>query len=346
MRAVTRSTASPASSGRAVGRLAIAAGALALALAALTLAGLAREADAVILPASTIDGPSEDIVGFGGIAMAEDGTGGVVYLKRVGGVAHVFVARYAEGHWLAPIRVDTGEPFAASWPRIGAANGGELVVVWATPFATEGGHPVDELLSATLGPGASSFGSSMIVDPDIRAAAGTSPIARDELDGAGRCRLPGDRERRRAEHEHSAAAAGRRRRGRAPGTLRRRTLDAARRDQSRSGRLDAAARRKQMRRSSRSARPATGSSSGRSQTSTASRGSGPGGCSGSTLDYVLPVSATSFAGAPIGDDADAPSRFDLSPRAGSRRLSAGRRPRLAVAWTADLPQHAARWRIC
>src|SRR6202040_4280611 len=28
---------------------------------------------------------------------------------------------------------------------------------------------------------------------------------------------------------------------------------------------------------------------------------------GSTLDYVLPVTATSFAGAPIGDDADAPS---------------------------------------
>ncbi len=46
---------------------------------------------AVILPAVTIDGPSEEIVGFGGVAMAEDGTGGVVYLKRVDGVAHVFV---------------------------------------------------------------------------------------------------------------------------------------------------------------------------------------------------------------------------------------------------------------
>lgn len=150
--------------------------ALATLIVALTaLMATPRPASAVILPATTLDGPSEDIVGFGGVAMAEDGTGGAVYLKRVGGIAHVFVARYAEGHWFAPIRVDYEQPFAASWPRIGAANGGELVVVWATPFATEGGHPVDELVSSTLGPGASSFGPSMIVDPDIRTGTGTSP---------------------------------------------------------------------------------------------------------------------------------------------------------------------------
>jgi PKD domain-containing protein len=148
---------------------------LAIALVALVAALHVSAAGAVILPAVTIDGPSEEIVGFGGIAMAEDGTGGLVYLKRVDGVAHVFAARYAEGHWFAPVRVDTSNPYAASWPRIGAANGGELVVVWATPFATEGAHPVDELLSATLGPGASIFGPPMIVDQDIRAGAGTSP---------------------------------------------------------------------------------------------------------------------------------------------------------------------------
>jgi hypothetical protein len=148
---------------------------LALSLAALLLAALAGRADAVILPAVTIDGPSEEIVGFGGVAMADDGTGGVVYLKRVDGVAHVFVARYAEGHWQTPVRVDYGEPFAASWPRIGAANGGELEVIWATPFATENGHPVDELLSSTLGAGASIFGPAMIVDPNIGAGTGTSP---------------------------------------------------------------------------------------------------------------------------------------------------------------------------
>jgi hypothetical protein len=146
-----------------------------LACAATAIAVGAQRAHAVILPAVTIDGPSEEIVGFGGVAMAEDGTGGLVYLKRVEGVAHVFVSRYVEGHWLAPIRVDTEAPYAASWPRIGAADGGELVVVWATPFATEDGRPVDELLSSTLGPGSSAFGAAMIVDPDIRYGTGTSP---------------------------------------------------------------------------------------------------------------------------------------------------------------------------
>ena len=133
------------------------------------------EAHAVILPATTIDGPSEDIVGFGGVAMAEDGTGGLVYLKRVDGVAHVFVSRYLGGHWMAPIRVDGEQPFAASWPRIGAADGGQLVVVWATPFATEGELPVDELVGATLGPGSSSFSPAILIDPNIGDGTGTSP---------------------------------------------------------------------------------------------------------------------------------------------------------------------------
>ncbi len=135
----------------------------------------AASARAIVLPAVTIDGPSEDIVGFGGVAMAEDGTGGVVYLKSVDGVPHVFVSRYVGEHWLTPMRVDTGMPYAGSWPRIGAVNGGELVVIWATPFASESGKPVDELVSAMLGPGSSQFGPALIVDRDIRRGTGTSP---------------------------------------------------------------------------------------------------------------------------------------------------------------------------
>jgi hypothetical protein len=144
-------------------------------LVTLAFVALTCSAQAVILPAVTIDGPSPEIVGFGGVAMAEDGTGGLVYLKRVGGVTHVFVSRYLDGQWQAPIRVDTEQPFAASWPRIGAADGGELMVVWVTPFATEEEHPVDELLSATLGPGATGFSPATIVDPDVGEGTGTSP---------------------------------------------------------------------------------------------------------------------------------------------------------------------------
>jgi hypothetical protein len=107
--------------------------------------------------------------------MAEDGTGGVVYLKRVDGVAHVFVARYSSGRWLAPARVDVEEQFAASSPRIGAASNGRLVVVWATPYATIRGKPVSELLSSTFSPGAESFGAAVIVDANVAEAANLSP---------------------------------------------------------------------------------------------------------------------------------------------------------------------------
>jgi hypothetical protein len=171
---------------------------LMFALALALTATQAPPARAVILPAQTIDGPSSEIVGFGGVAMAEDGTGGLVYLKRVDGVPHVFVSRYVAGRWLAPIQVDRcravssatereeeqrreekgegcKEPFAASWPRIAAASGGELEVVWATPFATEHERPVEELLGATLGPGSETFSQAMIVDPDIGEGSDASP---------------------------------------------------------------------------------------------------------------------------------------------------------------------------
>lgn len=149
--------------------------AVALLAVALAWALWCAPARAVILAATTIDGPSEAIVGFGGVAMAEDGTGGLVYLKSEGGVAHVFVSRYVEGRWLAPIRVDVGQSFAASWPRIAAADGGELLVVWATPFASEGERPVQELLGAELAPGSQAFSSPVIVDPNVREGAGLSP---------------------------------------------------------------------------------------------------------------------------------------------------------------------------
>jgi hypothetical protein len=147
-----------------------------LAAVLIALASSAEPAGAVILPAQTLDGPSGEIVGFGGAAMAEDGTGGVVYLKRVEGVTHVFVSRYVAGQWLAPIRVDTEEAFAASWQRIAAADDGQLVVVWATPFASNSkGRVLDELLGATLGAGGTSFGRAVIIDPNIGEGVGTSP---------------------------------------------------------------------------------------------------------------------------------------------------------------------------
>jgi hypothetical protein len=133
-------------------------------------------ADAVVLPPSTIDGPSTEIVGLGGVAMAPDGTGGLVYVKTVEGVTHVFASRYAAGQWGPPIRVDREGPYPASQPAIAAGPGGRLMVVWVTETATlPSGEIRDGLYSATLGPGTAEFGAQLLVDPNVGNGTGVDP---------------------------------------------------------------------------------------------------------------------------------------------------------------------------
>jgi hypothetical protein len=274
-------------------------------LTAITMALGASRARAVVLPAVTIDGPNAQIVGFGGVAMAEDGTGGLVYLKRVGGVAHVFVSRYVGNHWLTPIRVDSEQPQAASVPRIGAADGGELVVVWATPFASEDGQPVEELLSSTLGPGASSFGPAQIVDRDIGHGIGASPDLAMSSTGQA------DVVYRVVEESSSKSAIPLLRPSDVVEQVR-----VAHYDGERWAALGPINRDPDV-----SMRPPT-------QANAPQIAIGPTGNGivvwqepevtgvariwarrifGSSIDYVMPVSAASFSGAPIEEDADAPS---------------------------------------
>jgi hypothetical protein len=276
---------------------------VALALGGAMLLFSTARARAVILPAVTLDGPSEDIIAFGGVAMAEDGTGGAVYLKRVEGVAHVFVARYVEHRWLAPIRVDTEEPYAASWARIGAAEDGELEVVWATPFATQSSRPVEELLGATLGPGGAAFGPAMIVDPDVRSGTGTSPTLAMSTTGQADVVY-------RVVNESTSASALLR-----PGDVIEEVRVAHFNGEtwSRLGSIN--------RNAAVSMRPPSEANAPR--IAIGSTGNGVvvwqepeiTGVSriwarrvfGRSLDYVLPVSAASLSGAPLETDADAPS---------------------------------------
>jgi hypothetical protein len=102
---------------------------LAVALAA-TLIGPCANAFATVSDAAPVDGPSADILELDGVAMAEDGTGGLVYRKKIDGIAHIFAARYANGVWQPAQQVDVGQRFASSFPAIAAADDGELVVVW------------------------------------------------------------------------------------------------------------------------------------------------------------------------------------------------------------------------
>jgi hypothetical protein len=144
--------------------------ALALAACALAVAG-PPFAIASISDVQPIDGPSADVVEIGGAAMAEDGSGGLVYLKRAEGRNHVFVSRFRDGSWSAPQRVDVGQSFDSSWPRIAAGDGGRLLVTWVQEFGAE----TDRMFSATLDPGATGFQEPVPVDFNVGEATATFP---------------------------------------------------------------------------------------------------------------------------------------------------------------------------
>ena len=80
--------------------------ALLTALAALVLAPAAQ---AKWYAAEPIDGPAE-IDSIGEVDLARDGTGGVVYIKRDGGVPQVYLSRIAGGAWTAPVKISAARP--------------------------------------------------------------------------------------------------------------------------------------------------------------------------------------------------------------------------------------------
>jgi hypothetical protein len=104
-----------------------------LAAAVATLAGLAAgapAAQAAFLPPDVADGPSADILSLGGAEISADGTGGLAYLKREGGVPHVFVSRLDKGRPLPSVRVDVGQGGEASDLRYAASEEFGGVVLW------------------------------------------------------------------------------------------------------------------------------------------------------------------------------------------------------------------------
>lgn len=145
----------------------------ALATALCGAMALAGSAQAVIHPATVLDGPSNAIVEVAGAAMAPDGTGGIVYRKEVEGVTHVFAVPFRNGVWGAPLEVDAEDAYGASEPAIAAGDDGRLLVVWVQPRNIEREeHSTNvvteyELMSAALAPGATGFGQAIAVDTSV-----------------------------------------------------------------------------------------------------------------------------------------------------------------------------------
>jgi hypothetical protein len=128
-------------------------------------------ADAIVSDVQSIDGPSADVIDVGDAAMSEDGTGGIVWLRKVDGHSHVFAAQFRNGAWGPARRVDVGQSFDSSWARIGAGDGGRLVVTWVQEFGVES----DRLFSATLDPGANAFQAPVPIDLNVGEATSTFP---------------------------------------------------------------------------------------------------------------------------------------------------------------------------
>ncbi len=100
----------------------------ALALLAAAVFAPAAAAQPSPSPPTTVDGPSGAIASLNGLSVARDGTGGLVYLKAVGGVSHVFSSPLIGGRFQPPQQLDAGLPLASSQPVVAAGNAGVLLV--------------------------------------------------------------------------------------------------------------------------------------------------------------------------------------------------------------------------
>lgn len=152
--------------------------------------GAATRRSPTLAPANTVvDGPSADITSLNGMAVARDGTGAIVYLKNVAGVAHVFVSGLRVGAFQPPVQVDAGLPGPSSQPVIAATNtglglvgfinGGQLYAVqqpnalspWQAPVALYGAGASHPTLS--ISPFGKAYLAFTAVGPgghDVRAA--------------------------------------------------------------------------------------------------------------------------------------------------------------------------------
>src|SRR3954447_3163770 len=119
----------------------------------------APSAQAGWFASETVDGPA-DIVKVGGGDLGRDGNGAVVYLRRDGGVAHVFVSRGFDGAFHGPEPVDAGIAEEATEAAVAARDDHRLVVVWIsgsrvygsfTPGGAVGTLSPPQLLADTAG---------------------------------------------------------------------------------------------------------------------------------------------------------------------------------------------------
>lgn len=133
--------------------------------AALTLPSCAA---ATITAPAVLAGPSAAIAELGNVALAADGSGGVIWRQLdADGRSHIYVAPYRDGRWLAAQRVDTALPYDSFEPRLAAGPGGRLVAVFAQDWAHQGSRTLFRLQAAMLTAGAVRFEVPVTIDRSV-----------------------------------------------------------------------------------------------------------------------------------------------------------------------------------
>lgn len=99
---------------------------------ALLLASLAlpASAQAGFFPSEVIDGPNGDLVSADDVDVSRDGTGAVVYVRRDGGVPHVFASRLGAGVFQPGRRLDGPLGGPSGQPVVAVADGGRMAVAF------------------------------------------------------------------------------------------------------------------------------------------------------------------------------------------------------------------------
>ena len=110
------------------------------------------------------------------------GSGGLVYVKNVGGTPRVFVSRLLGGFFGRPQQIDASLPGASSQPVIAAGNGGVLQVA----FISGGGLYVVQSLGSSQALSAPGLFSGAASNPSIQMSNfGKAYLAFTVADGAG-----------------------------------------------------------------------------------------------------------------------------------------------------------------
>ena len=285
-------------------------------------------------------------MGFGGVAMAEDGTGGVVYLKR-SKASRTYSSRASSA---ALAGADPGGSRPALRRRAGRASAPPTTASWSSSGPRRSrpkrkkarNGPSTSCSARRSAPAPPKFGPRSDHRPGHRRCHRHQPRSGDELDQPGRRGLPGG-QLERDEFRCCVPATSTRKCGS-------RTINGERwldlgADQPRPRRLDAPADAGQRPPDRDRPDAATASSSGRSRKSTGSRASGRGACSGRASTTCCPsarrVSKARRSKAKPTRRASAISLLGQAEVA--YRQAAG--AELAAARPAHLPEHAARRRI-